>query len=87
MRECRDGLTPGKGYHFQDRPYVQYAGVIPAAEHATVIAQLQSRLDALVAADIPTAVDSGTKASPVMAALGVRPEFLQPYGDDQVRCS
>ena len=66
-------------------PFVEYLGAVPAPERAELLERLQAQVDALIAADIPTVVKSGTRSSPIMNELGVRPAFLEPYADDQVR--
>ena len=36
-RAGKTELKPGKGYHFQEGPYVEYIGVLPENERATMV--------------------------------------------------
>jgi len=43
-----DYLTPGKGYHYPDGPYVEYTGKIPAEERAEIQQKLEDEANRLI---------------------------------------
>lgn len=54
-------LTPTKGYHFPDSPYVEYEGKLSEDQKQDLAARLTARLAELVAAGIVTEVRSVAK--------------------------
>lgn len=56
MRSLAPHLEPGTGYHFPDRPSVQYSGKLNAAECADLMPRLQAGCDALIVRDAKTGV-------------------------------
>ena len=76
-----DRLIPGKGYHFEDSPYVEYRAApgssITPAELEALPAELDSKIEELIAARIPTEIKTATREE---AALHCRMD-LSAYPD------
>jgi len=65
-------LKPGRGFHFAPDVWVEYDGVVPEASRAAFVAEVNSELLRLVAADAPTGVVIYTKADVQgLAAVGI----------------
>lgn len=48
-RAGRVDLKPGKGYHFQEGPYVEYIGVVPEGERDALLEQLNKHANDIIA--------------------------------------
>ena len=58
MRNLKQGLKPGRGYHFEDGPWVEYEGGVPAEERASLVESLNTEMARLIAADEDTRVEA-----------------------------
>ena len=47
-RANRKDLKPGKGYHFQEGPYVEYIGVVSDNERDKLIAELNKHCEDII---------------------------------------
>lgn len=56
MELAGEELVPGKGYHFPDRPFVEYEGSVPAERRELLVEQLNTICRRLVAENAPTEV-------------------------------
>lgn len=55
-------LTPTKGYHFPDGPYVEYEGEIAADERENIRVQIEKKANELIQSQLPTKTTSTNKA-------------------------
>eukprot|EP00736_Rhodelphis_marinus_P012312 Rmarinus@m.9727 len=63
-------LTPGKGYHFAQSPYVEYIGVIAPEDREDAAKLLGSLLDELVEENTPVEVSYTTSAEKLSELCG-----------------
>ncbi|KAL3781012.1 hypothetical protein ACHAW5_000403 [Stephanodiscus triporus] len=58
MARCDASLSPVKGYHFADGPYVEYDGKIDARERDAFLVVLRAAFQELIDDDMPTEIRS-----------------------------
>eukprot|EP00611_Tribonema_gayanum_P032359 TRINITY_DN9626_c0_g1_i1.p1 TRINITY_DN9626_c0_g1~~TRINITY_DN9626_c0_g1_i1.p1 ORF type:complete len:224 (-),score=37.50 TRINITY_DN9626_c0_g1_i1:472-1143(-) len=63
-------LTPTKGYHFEDGPYVEYEGALSVDDRATLVDKLNAELALLIEAAIETAVSQSEAGLRVVSVGG-----------------
>jgi Ser-tRNA(Ala) deacylase AlaX len=63
MARCHRILPAMKAYHFLDGPYVEYRGTIPIEERDTLVTDLQHAFLELVENDMPTQIQSMSRAN------------------------
>jgi Ser-tRNA(Ala) deacylase AlaX len=73
-----NGIRAVKGYHFPDGPYVEFEGSPDEAEREGLVAALQDRLDAMVAADEEIRVEAIDARE--LAARGIFSPVPPPAG-------
>jgi cysteine desulfurase len=83
MRKLVPSLTPGTGYHFPDRPSVNYSGSVEGVDLVKLTSDLQVACDALIAAGAPTSTTMAHKGdTALLAGLGISPDMVEHLPDD-----
>ena len=86
MTECGAGLKPTKGYHFTPGAYVEYDGKLDASLRDTLLPQLQTAMDALIAKAVPTVVQKvDAQQLDTVCPLNALPEDRSLWGKGWVR--
>jgi len=69
-------LSPSKGYHFLDGPYVEYQGKISNEERDTIINTLNVHLEQIIQESIPTTIQITDKYGASQVCKGMDVSYL-----------
>lgn len=85
MELAGEDLVPGKGYHFPDRPFVEYEGAVPAQRREELVEQLNTICQRLVAENAPTEVVTTRDADELARLCGPHCSVQHLPDDSPVR--
>jgi alanyl-tRNA synthetase len=93
LKRLKIDWIPGKGYHFPDGPYVEYAGSLDGHDRETLQAQIEKTCNEIIAENIQTRIEfmdadelqkRGFAVPPTLAPG--KPLRIVYYGDFGVPC-
>lgn len=75
IKNMLPNLSPGKGYHFPNNPYVEYVGNM--TDKTTLRQDIEIAVNKLVNADLPVSVYDDCDEDKIMELCGHIPDYIR----------